>query len=229
MIVALDVAILRPTLLIVVQKRLPIAADIVGESRRHPESAVHERSRRRHRQRIDFGGTDRRRRVRLKKVLRVSRHAQAIRELDHMLDSGARSGAHRGRVARLAHRDSTADVSSVLRLRLGVEVLDLLDPTAAAERHGDWRIEHGAALEHVGHDLLDRLRRRLHGEHLLRETLDQRAIGEDLEGGSRLPPAARDHVVLQLLEVGISDLGEHVPREVDRERASTQLVVVGIW
>jgi hypothetical protein len=44
-ILAPDVAILRVTLIIVVQKRLPFAADIVGESRRHAKSAIHERSR----------------------------------------------------------------------------------------------------------------------------------------------------------------------------------------
>src|SRR6266700_2303995 len=39
---ALDVAILRTTFAILVKKRLSIAADIVGESRRHSKSTVHE-------------------------------------------------------------------------------------------------------------------------------------------------------------------------------------------
>ena len=60
------------------------------------------------------------------------------------------------------------------------------------------------------------------------EPLDQTAIGEDLEGRSRLPPAGRDHVVLQLPKVDVSHLSEHIPCEIDRESPSAQLAIVDI-
>ena len=92
-------------------------------------------------------------------MLRVLGHSQAIREIDHVFDAGARARAHRGRVARLAQSDSAGDVAAVLRLRPGVEVFDLLGAASATQRHVDRFIEHGAALEDLGSDLFDGLRR----------------------------------------------------------------------
>ena len=109
-----------------------------------------------------------------------------------------------------------------------MEVLDLLDPAPAAERYVDRLVEHRATPQHFGSDFADRLRHRFGGQHRLRELLDQRAIGENLEGRARLPPPGRNHVVLQLLEVDVSNLGQHVAGEIDGEGAGTQLVVVRV-
>ena len=87
---------------ILVEQRLSIAAYVVREARRHAKTAVQERGGRCHRQRIHLGCADRRRRIRLKDVFRVPRHAHAIREIDHVLDARVGACAHRGRVARLA-------------------------------------------------------------------------------------------------------------------------------
>ena len=156
---ALDVAFLRSTLTLLVQKRLAVVADIVDEPRCHPKSTVHESGSRRHRQRIHLGCADRGRRVRLQDVLRDPGHAQAIREIDHVPDPGPRAGAHRRRVAGLSQRDPAGNDPAVLRLRPRVKVLDLLEAAPAAKRDIDRRVEHGAVLEHLGGDLLDRLRR----------------------------------------------------------------------
>ena len=67
---AFDVAFGRAGRRASVEQRLAVAADVVGEAWRHAKTAVEERRRRGHRQRIDFGCADRRRRIRLQHVLR---------------------------------------------------------------------------------------------------------------------------------------------------------------
>ena len=101
-------------------------------------------------------------------------------------------------------------------------------PRPRPERNEDRRVEHRAALEDLGDDRFDGRRLTALGEHLVGQSLDQAAVGEDLERRSRLTPAGRDDVVFQLLEVDIAHFGQHVAGELDRESAGAQLVVVRI-
>ena len=93
----------------------------------------------------------------------------------------------------------------------------------------DRRVEHVAALE----DLRRRRPRAFSTDGFsastcLRQALDERAVGEDLERRPRLAPPARHDVVLEVLEIDVAHFGQHVPGKVDRERAGAQQVVVRI-